>query len=117
MVFETGEISERFWSLHPHGIFPKLPSLVDIKALRYYRNTMSAVKSSKLTEKYQATVPAEVRAALKLHKGDSVAFELRDDQTVVLRKATPLDLEWSKSLETSLSEWSSPHDEDSYRGL
>ena len=37
---------------------------------------MATLKMSKLTEKYQATIPAEVRSALKLQKGDSISFEV-----------------------------------------
>ena len=78
---------------------------------------MGAIKASKLTEKYQATVPAEVRKALKLLKGDHIAFEVLADDTVVVRKASQSDLEWSRALEGTLSEWASPNDEKAYRDL
>lgn len=78
---------------------------------------MGAIKISKLTEKYQATVPEEVRTLLKLKKGDHIAFEVMDDQSVVLRKAQTSDLEWAKAIQGTLSEWASTNDEKAYRDL
>lgn len=72
---------------------------------------------SKLTSKYQTTVPASVREALGLSKGDSIAFETADDGNVTIRKAMPLDLEFAKALEPLLSEWNSDEDEEAYSGL
>jgi antitoxin PrlF len=76
---------------------------------------MKAAKS-KLTSKYQTTIPQEVRELLLLQKGDEVVFEIEDGQ-VVLRKATPLDLEYLSSVESTLSEWNSDNDEEAYRDL
>ena len=45
--------------------------------------------TSKLTKKYQATVPEVVRKKLKLKAGDVIAFEI-DDETIKLRKAKPI---------------------------
>ena len=72
--------------------------------------------SSRLTSKFQATIPALIRDKLDLKAGDTVAFDVKDGE-VVLRKVSPLDLEYLRSLETTLSEWSSEHDEDAYRDL
>jgi len=47
--------------------------------------------SSRITQKYQATIPTEIRKALDLHSGDFVGFELHDNK-VFIRKLTPLDL-------------------------
>ena len=71
---------------------------------------------SKLTSKYQTTIPQEVRELLLLKKGDEVVFEIEDGQ-VVIRKATPLDLEYLSSVESTLSEWNSENDEDAYKNL
>ena len=49
-------------------------------------------------------------------QGDTVAFDVKDGE-VVLRKVAPLDLEYLRSLEATLSEWSSEHDEDAYHDL
>ncbi len=72
--------------------------------------------ASKLTEKYQATVPEKVRQVLNLKKGDIIAFDIRK-KMVVLKKATVLDLQFAKSLEGTLSEWTSENDEKAYRDL
>jgi antitoxin PrlF len=71
---------------------------------------------SKLTSKYQTTIPQEVRELLLLKKGDEVVFEIEDGR-VVVRKATPLDLEYLSSVESTLSEWNSENDEEAYKGL
>lgn len=71
---------------------------------------------SKLTSKFQATIPSNVRDFMQLKKGDRVVFDIHGNQ-VVLRKATPLDLEFARSLESTLEEWNSKNDEDAYRDL
>lgn len=71
---------------------------------------------SKLTRKYQATIPGPVRAALGLEAGDSIAFDLEGD-TVRVRKARPVDLAFTRALEGTLQEWGSVADDDAYRDL
>lgn len=71
---------------------------------------------AKLTVKYQATIPEPVREVLKLKKGDRVVFEM-EGSSVHLRKATPLDLQFAKSLQSTLEEWNSPNDEEAYCDL
>jgi antitoxin PrlF len=78
---------------------------------------MGAYAMSKLTSKYQTTVPGPVRHALGLSKGDTLAFEIAGDGAVTVRKATPLDLELSRALEPLLSEWTTEEDEEAYREL
>jgi len=45
---------------------------------------------SKLTKKYQATIPKAVRKVLNLNAGDILAFEI-DKDIIKLRKARPID--------------------------
>ncbi|MEP4485974.1 MAG: type II toxin-antitoxin system PrlF family antitoxin [Halioglobus sp.] len=71
---------------------------------------------SKLTRKYQATIPAAVREALNLQAGDSVCFEI-DDGQVAVRKSQPADLDYLKGVEETLSEWASEADEQAYANL
>ena len=71
---------------------------------------------SKLTRKYQTTIPAPVRNVLRLEAGDSIAFEIEEEQ-IRLRKARPIDLEFAGALEGSLNEWDRPEDEEAYRDL
>ncbi len=68
---------------------------------------MSTRAVSKLTSKYQTTVPAPVREALCLEKGDSLVFEIADDGAVSVRKAVPLDEAFASALRSLLSEWDS----------
>ena len=89
--------------------------LLDLPVIPSYRITMKPSKS-KLTSKYQTTIPQEVRELLLLKKGDEVVFEIEDGR-VVIRKATPLDLEYLSSVESTLSEWSSDNDEEAYKNL
>ena len=72
--------------------------------------------TSKLTSKYQATIPAKVRKALKLSAGEIVAFDIEDGE-VRLRKGTPVDIEFAKALPDTLSEWQSDADDQAYRDL
>ena len=72
--------------------------------------------SSRLTSKFQATIPTLIRDKLNLKAGDTIAFHVKDGE-IVLRRVAPLDLEYLQSLETTLSEWSSENDEDAYHDL
>ena len=71
---------------------------------------------SKLTKKYQATVPEPVRKILDLKAGDSIAFEI-DKDTIKLRKANPIDIEFMNALVPTLNEWNSQNDEEAYSDL
>jgi AbrB family looped-hinge helix DNA binding protein len=77
---------------------------------------MGAKKISKLTEKYQATIPKEIRQVLKLKKGDSVLYEVNRNG-VTLKKATPQDHDWLSGLESQLSEWNTENDDEAYGDL
>lgn len=72
--------------------------------------------TSKLTKKYQATIPEPVRQQLHLKAGDAIAFDCNDDM-VHVRKANQLDVAFSKAVEATLTEWTSEADEVAYRDL
>lgn len=72
---------------------------------------------SKLTVKYQATIPRAVREKLGLTSGDHVLFESDQHQHIIVRKAVPADLEYLKSLQRTLGEWDSEEDDEAYRDL
>jgi antitoxin PrlF len=74
------------------------------------------MKTSKITSKYQATVPKEIREFLGLSAGDGLQWEIEDDQ-VVVKKLSHLDLEWQRAIEMTLQEWSSPEDDEAYGSL
>jgi len=71
---------------------------------------------SKLTKKYQATVPKVVRSKLELKAGDVIAFEI-DNEIIKIRKARPIDIAFSSALVPTLSEWESQNDEEAYNDL
>jgi AbrB family looped-hinge helix DNA binding protein len=71
---------------------------------------------SKLTKKYQATIPEAVRKKLNLNAGDAIAFEI-DNNEIKIRKARPIDLEFTSAFAPTLSEWDSIHDEEAYNDL
>lgn len=72
--------------------------------------------SSKLTSKFQATVPTPVRKALGLKAGDLIGFEIEGGE-VRLRRATPLDLAFAQAVEGTLTEWSSDEDDRAFKDL
>ena len=72
---------------------------------------------SKITSKYQATIPKKIRSVLKVKAGDRIIFEIQHDGSVIIRKTAPLDREYLRSLESTLSEWESENDETAYRDL
>lgn len=76
-----------------------------------------AMATSKLTSKFQTTIPQEVRSVLDLKAGDHILFEVTAEKQVKIKKATALDLLYLKSLESTLDEWSSQNDEEDFRDL
>jgi antitoxin PrlF len=74
------------------------------------------LQASKLTSKYQATVPTSVRKALKLNAGDLVGFEIVGTE-VRLSRVTPLDVAFTQALESTLQEWSSEKDNLAFKNL
>lgn len=73
--------------------------------------------TSKLTTKYQATIPKEIREKLKIDAGDSVVFLVTKDSEVILKKVRPLDKEYIDALNYTLSEWSTPEDDEAFKHL
>jgi antitoxin PrlF len=74
------------------------------------------LQTSRLTTKYQTTVPTSVRKVLQLKAGDLVGFEIEGSE-VRLRRATPLDLAFTQALEGTLAEWSSEQDDQAFKNL
>jgi bifunctional DNA-binding transcriptional regulator/antitoxin component of YhaV-PrlF toxin-antitoxin module len=71
---------------------------------------------SRLTTKFQATIPLPVRTALGIGQGDAISFEI-DNGVVRLVRATPRDIAFAHAVEGTLSEWNSAADDEAYRGL
>jgi AbrB family looped-hinge helix DNA binding protein len=70
----------------------------------------------KITSKSQTTVPREVREALNVKPGDTLVYRIAKGRVTVAR-AEPLDRAYLKSLESTLSEWSSKEDAEAYDDL
>lgn len=76
---------------------------------------MGALKTSTVSKKGQTTIPREIRENLKLKEGDSVVFQINEDNQVTLKKAPSLveDLAYLKLIEKTLApEWMSDDDND-----
>ena len=71
---------------------------------------------SRLTSKGQATIPVEIRKALRLKEGDTVLFEMHNGK-VTVRRAEVLDRAFLKLAEEVFEEWNSPEDEAAFRDL
>ena len=80
------------------------------------RRNEACVELATLTAKGQVTVPKAVRDALGLKRGDVLSWEL-DDQSVRLRVVSPIDVDYLRGVEASLSEWASDADEAAFAGL
>lgn len=72
---------------------------------------------SKLTSKFQATIPRDVRQALHVGAGDRIVFEIRPDLTIVIKKADGIDRSYLRSIESTLSEWNSRNDDEDFNDL
>ncbi len=79
--------------------------------------SMATAAVSKLTSKNQTTIPAPVREVLDLSAGDLLVFEISEGAAVTLRKWTPIDLEFARAVESTLSEWASKEDDEAYHDL
>ncbi len=71
---------------------------------------------AKITSKGQTTIPREIRAALQVSAGDLIAWDVAEDGTARVRRVQPMDIEYLKALEGTLTEWAGEADEEAYRG-
>ncbi len=72
---------------------------------------------AKITAKGQTTIPQRVRAALHVNPGDMIAWEVDTEGVATVRRLQPIDLEYLRAVEGTLSEWAGPADEGAYRDL
>ena len=72
---------------------------------------------SKVTSKFQATVPADVRAALGIKAGDAIAWTVKDGVATVRRLPKAMH-GWDAMTWLSFAdEWLSPEDQAAFRDL
>jgi len=67
------------------------------------------MSTSKLTEKYQLTLPSDIRGFLHVGRGDRIEFVIENDK-VFIKKPEPIDWDYLQSLQSTLSEWGSEED-------
>ena len=75
------------------------------------------VAVAKVTAKGQTTIPRDVRAALHIVPGDLIAWEVEANGTATMRRVLPMDIEYLRAIEGTLTEWAGPADEEAYREL
>lgn len=78
--------------------------------------TSKQMNISRLTKKYQATIPAAAREALGVEPGDSIVFKIEAGQ-VIVKKASNVDWSYLQAVSNTLSEWDSAADEKAYGNL
>ena len=71
---------------------------------------------SKVTVKYQATIPQEVREFLGVRQGDAVEYRIERGE-VLLKRVTAPDTEYLRAVQKTLTEWDSKADDDAFRDL
>jgi AbrB family looped-hinge helix DNA binding protein len=78
---------------------------------------VNAPSISKVTSKYQATIPLAIREFLGVRAGDAVEYRIERDKVVLKRVSAP-DLAWLMSVEKTLAaEWDSKADDEAFRDL
>lgn len=60
--------------------------------------------TSKASRKNQTTIPARVRKALRIAKGDTLLWTIEGNE-VSIRILNKVDVDWTKTSELSLLEW------------
>ena len=72
---------------------------------------------AKITAEGQTTIPQEVRAALHVVPGDLITWSVDVDGTATVRRVQPLDIDYLRAVEGTLSEWDTAADQEAYRDL
>ena len=71
---------------------------------------------SKVTTKYQTSIPKEVRDKLSISAGDYVKFEIKGS-IVMLKKIKKIDKNLLKLMEENMQEWNSKEDDKQFAYL
>ena len=72
---------------------------------------------ARVTAKGQATIPKRIREAAHIREGDMLAFDLDSNNRIIIRRIeSTIDSELL-ALQETLSEWSSPEDDEAWRDL
>lgn len=80
--------------------------------MKWKKDCMSKTgATSKASRKNQTTIPARVRKALRISKGDTLLWTIQGDE-VSVRILRKVDVDWTKASELSLLEWTPQKDEE-----
>ena len=71
---------------------------------------------SKVTVKYQSTIPREVREFLGVRQGDAVEYRIERGEVKLKRVTTP-DTEYLAAVQKNLAEWDSKADNAAFKDL
>lgn len=66
---------------------------------------------SMISSKGQAIISVTIRRKLKLSPGDIISFET-DGDSVRIRKISSVNMEWTRAIESTLTEWNGNEDDD-----
>ncbi len=72
--------------------------------------------TSKLSSKGQITLPRQVRKALEAQPGDTIAYEVENNE-VKLKRLEPFDAAFHAALSSTLDEWATEADEEAFGDL
>jgi AbrB family looped-hinge helix DNA binding protein len=70
--------------------------------------------ASKLTSKFQASIPKKIRAKLNLQAGDMIEFEEKEDAVIIKKLQSATDKSFLKLQEKNLQEWNSDIDNNQF---
>ena len=71
---------------------------------------------SKISRKGQVTIPKAVRKSLRARPGDWIEYVVQGNE-VKLRRVEAFDQAFHEALSNTLTEWTSPEDEEAFRDL
>jgi antitoxin PrlF len=74
---------------------------------------------TRLTQKYQTTIPADVRKALGLRAGDYVEFAVKGGKVSVRKAEKRLseDVLFALAQTYAMRDWDTPEDDEAFRDL
>ena len=75
------------------------------------------MKSSKLTTRFQVTIPKEIREALNLKAGDSLSVSALESGYILINKEYPGEKEYYETITPLLADWDSPEDDEAFAHL
>lgn len=72
---------------------------------------------AKITAKGQTTIPQVVRTALHVVPGDLIIWSVDANGIATVRRVQPLDIDYLRAVEGTLSEWAAAADQAAYHDL